>query len=64
MTNPAGVRVGIFMHTLLAASLLLSAASALAHDSRPAYLELVATDAAIFELKWKRPLFGVRPREK
>jgi hypothetical protein len=25
------------MHTLLAASLLLSAASALAHDSRPAY---------------------------
>jgi hypothetical protein len=40
------------MHTLLAASLLLSAASALAHDSRPAYLELVATDAAVFELSY------------
>jgi hypothetical protein len=47
--NAAGVRVGVVMHTLLAASLLLSAASALAHDSRPAYLELVATDAAVFD---------------
>ena len=59
--NAAGVRVGVCMHTLLAASLLLSATSALAHDSRPAYLELVATDAAVFELTWKRPLFGGRP---
>jgi hypothetical protein len=48
------------MHALLAASLLLSAASALAHDSRPAYLGLVPTDAAVFELTWKRPLFGGR----
>jgi hydrogenase/urease accessory protein HupE len=49
------------MRALIVASLLLSAASALAHDARPAYLELVATDAAGFELSWKRPLFGGRP---
>ena len=55
------VNVRKFMHALIAAGLLLSAASALAHDSRPAYLELVETDAAVFELRWKRPLFGGRP---
>ena len=44
------MRVGIFMHTLIAASLLLSAPAALAHDARPAYLELVTTDGAVFEL--------------
>ena len=49
------------MPALLAVGLLLSAASALAHDSRPAYLGLVATDATVFELSWKRPLFGGRP---
>jgi hydrogenase/urease accessory protein HupE len=54
------MRGGIFMGALIAASLLLSAASALAHDSRPAYLELVETDGAVFELSWKRPLFGGR----
>jgi hydrogenase/urease accessory protein HupE len=45
---------------LIGASLLLSGASALAHDARPAYLELVETDGAVFELSWKRPLFGGR----
>lgn len=55
------MRVGIFMHTLIAvALLLLSAAPALAHDSRPAYLELVAKDGGVFELRWKRPLFAGR----
>lgn len=48
-----GMSGGIFMRALIAASLLLSAASALAHDARPAYLELVATDATVFELRWK-----------
>jgi hydrogenase/urease accessory protein HupE len=51
---------GIFKRALIAASLLLSAASALAHDARPAYLELVATDATVFELRWKRPVLGGR----
>ena len=54
------VDVSKFIRALIAASLLLSAASALAHDSRPAYLELVETDAAVFELRWKRPLYGGR----
>jgi hydrogenase/urease accessory protein HupE len=45
---------------LLGALATLSAASALAHDSRPAYLELVATEAGAFELIWKRPLIGGR----
>jgi len=50
------------MRALIAVSLLLSPASVLAHDARPAYLELVATtDATVFELTWKRPLFGGRP---
>ena len=44
----------------IAASLLLSTASALAHDARPAYLELVETDAAVFELRWKRPVLAGR----
>ena len=55
-----GMRVGILMRALITASLLLSAASALAHDARPSYLELVETDPAVFELSWKRPLFGGR----
>ena len=53
--------VVVLIRTLLGAGLLLSAVSALAHDSRPAYLRLVATDATVFELSWKRPLFGGRP---
>ena len=44
----------------IAASLLLSTVSALAHDARPAYLELVETDAAVFELRWKRPVLAGR----
>jgi hydrogenase/urease accessory protein HupE len=47
------------MHALIAAGVLLSAASAPAHDARPAYLELVAQDA-VFELSWKRPVLGGR----
>jgi hydrogenase/urease accessory protein HupE len=46
--------------SLIVAMLLLSSAPAVAHDSRPAYLELVATDGAVFELNWKRPLVGGR----
>jgi hydrogenase/urease accessory protein HupE len=46
--------------SLIVATLLLSSAPALAHDARPAYLELVATDAAIFELRWKRPVLEGR----
>jgi hydrogenase/urease accessory protein HupE len=49
------------MRALIAAAVLLTASPALAHDARPAYLELVATDASGFELSWKRPLFGGRP---
>lgn len=49
------------MRVLIAAAVLLTASPALAHDARPAYLELVATDASGFELSWKRPLFGGRP---
>jgi hydrogenase/urease accessory protein HupE len=49
------------MRALTAAAVLLTASPALAHDARPAYLELVATDASGFELSWKRPLFGGRP---
>jgi hypothetical protein len=56
----SGMSGGIFILALIAVSLLLSAASALAHDSRPAYLELVETDVAVFELSWKRPLYGGR----
>jgi hydrogenase/urease accessory protein HupE len=47
------------MQALIAAGVLLSAASAPAHDARPAYLELVAQDA-VFELSWKRPVLGGR----
>ena len=50
----------IFAHALVAISLLLSATTARAHDSRPAYLELVATDGAVFDVTWKRPLVGGR----
>lgn len=58
--SATGMRVGILMRALIAVSLLLPAASALAHDARPAYLELVATDGAVFELNWKRPVVGGR----
>jgi hypothetical protein len=47
------VLVPRLLAALIAASLLLSATPALAHDSRPAYLELVETDATVFELRWK-----------
>jgi hypothetical protein len=43
----------------IAASVLLSTASALAHDARPAYLELVETDAAVFEQSFG-PDFGAQ----
>ena len=59
-TTATGLKVGIFMRALIAVSLLLSATSALAHDSRPAYLELVETDTAVFDLSWKRPLYDGR----
>ena len=49
------------MRALIAAAVLLTASPVLAHDARPAYLELVATDTSGFELSWKRPLFGGRP---
>jgi hydrogenase/urease accessory protein HupE len=54
------VLVPRLLAALIAASLLLSATPALAHDSRPAYLELVETDATVFELRWKRPVLGGR----
>ena len=46
------MRRGIFVRGLIAASLLLSAVSALAHDARPAYLELVAAPVG----KWHGPI--------
>ncbi len=58
--TPIAVRVRFLLHVLIVASLLLSATSALAHDSRPAYLELVETDGGTFELIWKLPLIGGR----
>ena len=51
--NINGMRGGIFVRALIVATLLLSSALALAHDARPAYLELVETDAAVFELSWR-----------
>jgi hypothetical protein len=44
------------MHTLLAASRV----GAGSRFPSGLYLEFVATDAAVFELKWKRPLYGGR----
>jgi hydrogenase/urease accessory protein HupE len=55
-----GRRIPRLLASLITAALLLSGASALAHDARPAYLELLAKDGAVFELSWKRPLFGGR----
>ena len=46
------VYVSKFIPALIAASLLLSAASALAHDSRPAYLELVETESVAITVRY------------
>lgn len=53
--------VPLLLAPLIAAALLLSGVSALAHDARPAYLEVLAKDGGDFDLRWKRPLFGGRP---
>jgi hypothetical protein len=48
MMHRIKVDVSKLLRMLMAASLLLSATSALAHDSRPAYLELVETDTHVY----------------
>ena len=40
--------------------LFLIPANGLAHESRPAYLEINETEAGIYDIVWKRPMWGDR----
>lgn len=51
-------RSGFCVSWVLIVALLAAAASATAHEVRPAYLEITQPDPTTFEVVWKQPVMG------